>query len=82
MPSHRVGGGPAQTDCLLEPEEINIHGGAFKPHTTALKTEKQARRIIDPMKARTWAVSNPRHHHPITGMCRCRPGPVRHVMGP
>ena len=56
-----------QVDCVLEPPEKNIHGGAFLPQQLDLETEKQARRINDPLKARTWKVSNPAHQHPITG---------------
>ena len=57
----------SQVDCELEPPERNSHGGAFRAVETDLTSEKAARRWVDPMKARTWKVSNPQRSHPITG---------------
>ena len=37
----------------------NPHGNAFYVESTALKTELEAQRIIDPLKGRYWKISNP-----------------------
>ena len=41
------------------PGPHNPHGNAFYAKKTALRTEWEAQRVIDPMKGRYWLVSNP-----------------------
>ncbi|MXZ91189.1 MAG: primary-amine oxidase [Chloroflexi bacterium] len=41
------------------PGPDNPHGNAFYAEKAALRTEWEAQRVVDPMKARYWLVSNP-----------------------
>jgi primary-amine oxidase len=48
--------------------EASIHGNAFGPHETVLRTEKGAVRTCDPSRARSWKISNATGMtNPITG---------------
>lgn len=43
----------------VDPGPDNPHANAFKPTVTPLRTEKEAQRVIDPARARTWRIANP-----------------------
>jgi len=56
--------GPANSVYEVETEPWpagpdNPYGNAFRPRRTLLRTESQAQRLIDPLKARHWLVANP-----------------------
>lgn len=57
-----------QVDVELVQGPKNIYGSAFQKYETDLNHEKEAQRLIDPMKARQWRVRNPNVKHPITGV--------------
>lgn len=46
--------------------EDNPFGNLMRPVKTALVTEKQAARVADATKARTWRIMNPHSLHPVT----------------
>ena len=49
-----------EVNTLAEPPgPQNPHANAFYAEATPLKTEKEAQRVVDPMKGRYWMVSNP-----------------------
>src|SRR5690242_15937397 len=56
--------GPANSVYEVETEPWpagpdNPYRNAFRPRRTLLRTESQAQRLIDPLKARHWLVANP-----------------------
>lgn len=56
-----------QVDVELVKDGRNKYGSAFEKVVTILGREGQAQKMVDPLKARTWSISNPGAKHPITG---------------
>ncbi|MBC8102117.1 MAG: primary-amine oxidase, partial [Cytophagales bacterium] len=43
----------------VPPGPENPHGNAFRHHSTPLRTESEAQRLVDPSSARYWKIANP-----------------------
>ena len=67
-----------QVDVELVKGPKNIYGSAFQKHEKDLTREKEAQRLIDPMKARQWRIRNPNVKHAVTGAC-IRPTRAHHA---
>jgi primary-amine oxidase len=62
-------GGPnavreVQTEAVPEGPE-NPHGNAWVTVGRTLATEREARRLVDPLRARTWVVANPERRNAV-----------------
>ncbi|HEX2384271.1 MAG TPA: primary-amine oxidase [Acidimicrobiales bacterium] len=49
-----------EVDVVADPAgDSNPFGNAFRPHATRLDNERDAKRIVDPTRSRTWKIVNP-----------------------
>jgi primary-amine oxidase len=49
-----------EVDVVADPAgDDNPMGNAFRPHATRLENERDAQRIVDPTRSRTWKIVNP-----------------------
>ena len=60
-----MGGGQGDVELVKGPK--NKFGSAFQKYEKDLTKEKEAQRLVDPMKARQWRIRNTTSKHPITG---------------
>jgi primary-amine oxidase len=49
-----------EVDVVADPAgDDNPMGNAFRPHATRLDNERDAKRVVDPTRSRTWKIVNP-----------------------